>query len=209
MKQAFTRRAFAVIAALALAAPLSGVQAHDNHGKQETRPPSKVRIKLPDTTLSDQDGKTARFKSEIVGDRLVLINFVYLNCTTACPALSAVFADLQQRLGDRLGKEVSLLTITVDPVRDTPLRLKTFAAQYQAGPGWTFLTGRKQAVDEVLKALDSYTPNFAEHPAVVLVGDPRSGEWTRFFGFPGSEQLMAKVDQLQAARRAASPATGN
>ena len=209
MKQAFTRRTFAVTAALALAAPLSSVQAHDNHGKQETRPPSKVRIKLPDTPLTDQHGKTARFKSEIVGDQLVLINFVYLNCTTACPALSAVFADLQQRLGDRLGREVSLLTITVDPVRDTPLRLKTFAAQYQAGPGWTFLTGRKQAVDEVLKALDSYTPNFAEHPAVVLVGDPRSGEWTRFFGFPGSEQLLAKVDQLQAARQGASLATGN
>jgi protein SCO1/2 len=210
MKQAFMRSAVAVTTALALTTAMTGVRAHEGHAQhqQAANAPSTVRIKLPDTTLTDQHGKTARFKSDIVSDRLVLINFVYTTCTTVCPAQSALFADLQQRLGDRVGREVSLVTITVDPVRDTPMRLKTFSAQFQAGPGWSFLTGRKQAVDEVLTSLDAYTPSFADHPAVVLVGDPRSGEWTRFFGFPGSDQLMAKVDQLKAARQGTPLAAG-
>jgi protein SCO1/2 len=168
-----------------------------------------VRIKLPDTALTDQRGKTARFKSDFVADRLVLVTFIYTTCTTACPPLSALFADLQERLGDRVGRELTLVTMTVDPVRDTPLRLKAYAAQYNAGPGWSFLSGSKPAVDEVLTALGAYTPNFADHPSMVLVGDPRSGEWTRFFGFPGSDQIMARVEQLQAARRGAPPATAN
>ena len=207
------RSALTVIAALALATASAGLRAHDaSHHKQHApaaKAPSTLRVKLPDAVLTDQHGRTARFKSDFVGDRLVLVNFVYTTCTTVCPVQSALFADLQQRLGDRVGREVALISVTVDPLRDTPLRLKEFSAQYQAGPGWSFLGGSKQAVDEVLNAFGAYTPNFADHPAVVLVGDPRSGEWTRFFGFPGSDQIMARLKQLQAARQGSPVATGN
>ena len=210
MRQTSIRSAVAVITALALTTALTGVRAHDNHGQHEpARPPSTVRIKLPDTTLTDQRGRTARFKSDFIADRLVLVNFIYTTCTTACPAHSALFADLQQRLGDRVGREISLISVTVDPLRDTPLRLKEFSAQYKAGPGWSFLSGSKPAVDEVLTALGAYTPNFADHPAMVLVGDPRTGEWTRFFGFPGADQILARVKQLQAARPGAPLAAIN
>ncbi|MEJ8837425.1 SCO family protein [Ramlibacter sp. AN1133] len=204
------QRALAVVAALALATAMSGARAHDHAGHLQheaaARAPSTVRIHLPDTALTDQDGRTARFKSQTVGDRLVLITFVYTTCTTVCPPLTALFADLQQRLGARVGRDVSMVTVTVDPLRDTPARLKAYAAQYNAGPGWSFLGGSKQAVDEVLNAFGVYTPNFADHPAVVLVGDPRSGEWTRLFGFPGADQILARLDQLQAARHDAPPA---
>ncbi|MEJ8834846.1 SCO family protein [Ramlibacter sp. AN1133] len=204
------RSALTSITALVLTTAMTGAGAHDHHPHETAaKAPSTVRIKLPDTVLTDQHGRTARFKSDTVGDRLVLVTFIYTTCTTVCPPLSALFADLQQRLGDRVGREVALVSVTVDPVRDTPLRLKAYAAQYQAGPGWSFLGGSKQAVDEVLTALGVYTPNFADHPSVVLVGDPRSGEWTRFFGFPGSDQIMARVRQLQAARQGAPIATGN
>lgn len=213
MRDPSMRSALAAIAALALTTALTGVQAHDaSHHKQHApvaKAPSSVRVKLPDTLLTDQHGRTARLKSDFVGDRLVLVNFVYTTCTTVCPVQSALFADLQQRLGDRLGRDVALLSVTVDPVRDTPLRLKEFAAQYQAGPGWSFLGGSKQAVDEALTAFDVYTPNFVDHPAVVLVGDPRTGEWTRYFGFPSSDQIMARLQQLQAARKGAPLATRN
>ena len=205
MKQTTARSLRTGFSALALAVAVTavGAQDHSHHGQHEqaAKPPGTVRIKLPDTALTDQHGKTARFKSDTVADRLVLINFIYTTCTTVCPVQSALFADLQQRLGDRVGREVSMISVTVDPLRDTPMRLKEFAAQYKAGPGWRFLSGSKQAVDEVLTAFGVYTPNFADHPAVVLVGDPRSGEWTRFFGFPSSDQLMARVKQLQATRQ--------
>lgn len=207
------RTALIVIAAWMLATATAGVGAHDASSHRQHAPaanaPSTVRVKLPDAMLTDQHGRTARFKSDFVAGRLVLVNFVYTTCTTVCPVQSALFADLQQRLGDRAGRDVALISVTVDPLRDTPVRLKEFSAQYQAGPGWSFLGGNKQAVDEVLTAFDVYTPNVADHPAVVLVGDPRSGEWTRFFGFPSSEQIMARLGQLQAARRGAPLATRN
>ena len=211
MRQASTLRV--VLAALALATALPGVRAqdHSHHGHHEpaATAPGSVRIKLPEAAVTDQHGRTARFQSDFVGDRLVVINFIYTTCTTVCPVQSALLADLQQRLGQRAGREVALISVTVDPLRDTPVRLKEFSAQYKAGPGWTFLGGDKQAVDEVLTAFGVYTPNFADHPAVVLVGDPRSGQWTRFFGFPGSEQIMARVTQLQAGRQGAPVASGN
>ena len=211
MRHASLPRVLAVMAALTLATATTALRAHDgsHHGAQEARAPGTVRIKLPDTVVVDHNGRTARFRSDIVGDRLVLVTFVYTTCTTVCPPLSALFADVQQRLGERAGREVSLVTVTVDPLRDTPVRLKAYGAQYNAGPGWSFVGGRKQAVDEVLTALGVYTPNFADHPSVVLVGDPRSGEWTRFFGFPSSDQLLAQVDRLQAARQGAPVAASN
>jgi protein SCO1/2 len=195
--------------ALTVAMPVA-TRAHDpaDHAQhaQADKGPGKVQIKLPDTVLTDQNGKKVRFKSDGMADRLVVINFVYTTCTTVCPVQSAIFTDLQQRLGARAGGEVSLISVTVDPLRDTPLRLKEYAARYGAGPGWSFLTGRQQAVEEVLKAFDVYTANFADHPAAVLVGDPQSGEWVRYFGFPSSDQLMDRLKSLQAARNGAHSA---
>lgn len=214
MRHGYARGALAAIAALALAAGMPGAYAaedhsqhlqHGQHGKNEPAP-GKVQIKLPDTVLTDQNGKAVRFKADAMADRLVAINFVYTTCTTVCPVQSALFADLQQRLGERSGRDVSLISVSVDPLRDTPLRLKEFAARYKAGPGWSFLTGSRQAVDEVLKAFDVYTPNFADHPAAVLVGDPRSGEWVRYFGFPSTDQIIGRMKELQAGRQGARAA---
>jgi protein SCO1/2 len=206
MRHGYARAALAAIAALALAAGMPAAAAaedhsqHMQHGRNEPAP-GRVQIKLPDTVLTDQNGKAVRFKADAMADRLVAINFVYTTCTTVCPVQSALFADLQQRLGERSGRDVSLISVSVDPLRDTPLRLKEFAARYKAGPGWSFLTGSRQAVDEVLKAFDVYTPNFADHPAAVLVGDPRSGEWVRFFGFPSTDQIIGRMKELQAGRQ--------
>lgn len=160
-----------------------------------------TRIQLADTALVTQDGKAVKFKSDVLGDKIVVIDFVYTTCTTVCPVVSALFANLQERLGPELGNEVALVSVSVNPLRDTPQRLKELGAKYKAGPGWTFLTGKKPQVDEVLKAFGAYTPNFAEHPPLVMVGDAKSGQWVRFFAFTGPDQVMAAVGDLRAARQ--------
>jgi len=206
--------ALAAIAALSLATAMPAASAAEDHSQhmqhgQGDKAPGKLHIKLADTVLTDQNSKAVKFKSEVMADRLVVVNFIYTTCTTVCPVQSALIADLQRRLGERSGKDVALISVSVDPLRDTPLRLKEFAARYKAGPGWSFLTGSRPAVDEVLKAFDVYTPNFADHPAAVLVGDPRSGEWVRYLGFPSSDQLLGRLQELQASRQAARPARAN
>ena len=99
------------------------------------------------------------------------------------------------------------MSLTVDPLRDTPARLKAYSEKHRAGDGWVWLTGSKPDVDEVLQKLGVYTPNFEDHPSMILVGDGSSGEWSRFVGFPGAGQIVDKIDELSAARDAQA-ATG-
>jgi cytochrome oxidase Cu insertion factor (SCO1/SenC/PrrC family) len=159
-----------------------------------------AEVKLVDLDLVDRTGKTVKFASEAVGDRIVVMDFVYTNCKTLCPVLSQMMAQVQDRLDDRQREAVRLVTVSVDPGTDTPERMDKTATVHGAGPDWLWLTGFKPDVDRVLVGLGVYTPDFTEHPSVVLVGDGRSGNWTRFYGFPSTDQIYGKVEALLAAR---------
>lgn len=172
----------------------------------KTSKAAPVDITLFDLALIDQDGRSMKFRSDVIADKIVVMDFIYTTCTTVCPVLSAVMAKVQQRLGSRLGKDVFLVSVSVDPVTDRPPRLKAYAKKSHARPGWIWLTGEKLTVDKVLEGLGAYAPNYEDHPAMVLVGDGRTGQWARFFGFPSPAQIMAKVDRLSAARKAAGTA---
>jgi protein SCO1/2 len=161
---------------------------------------ASIDVKLFDLELIDQHGRSAKFRSDVIGERIAVVNFIYTTCTTVCPVTSAIFGQVQRRLGARLGKDVFLVSVSVDPVTDRPARLKAYATKHKARSGWIWLTGNKLIVDKVLNGLGAYTPNYEDHPAMVLVGDGHTGQWARFFGFPSPDQLMAKVDALLAAR---------
>ena len=184
------------------AADAAAADPHAQHRKmaQQESETRQDRIELPDTVLITQHGEQRRLDSDIVAGRIVIIDFVYTTCTTVCPVLSAILSQVQGQLDGRVGTEVLLVSISVDPVRDTPARLKAYADKMRAGDGWVWSTGDKQAVDGVLEQLGAYSPNFEDHPAVVLVGDAESGDWARYLGFPSASQIVAKVNQLSAAR---------
>jgi len=190
------------VTGFALHPAVADTDPHAQHRKmaQHKSEPSQDRIKLPDTVLITQHGEKKRLDSDIVAGRIVIIDFVYTSCTTVCPVLSAILSQVQGQLDGRVGAEVLLVSISVDPVRDTPARLKAYADKLRAGDGWVWLTGEKQAVDGVLEQLGAYSPNFEDHPSMVLVGDAASGDWVRYLGFPSASQIVAKVKQLSAAR---------
>lgn len=198
-------RAIALPVLLSLAASfflpgrLPAAQGKEGEPAVTTKP---VEVKLLDLELLDQNGRKVRFRSDVVGDRIVVIDTFFTTCGLICPILSATFADLQDRLGDRLGREVALVSISVDPNTDIPPRLKEYAGKWEAKPDWMFLTGRKTVVDRVLEGLGLYSADFSAHPAAYLVGDGKSGKWTKFYGFASPEQLLGRVDELRSARRA-------
>jgi protein SCO1/2 len=167
-------------------------------------PAETTRVDLLDHLLVDQHGKEVKFVSDVIGDRIVVMDFIYTTCTTVCPVISAVFGQVQNKLGDRLGDDVVMVSVSVDAIRDTPKRLKAYSKMHRAQPGWIWLTGPKRSMDEVLDGLGAYTPNFEDHPSMVLVGDGQNGEWSRFYGFPNPDRIMGQVNTLQAARNAAS-----
>lgn len=191
-----------VLAAFALAMAGVPAAAHDMHQHAATPPPGAVTVRGLDTTLIDQDGRKVHLQRELIGRKIVVVDFVYTSCTTVCPLASAMFAELQSQLGDRLGSEVALVTITVDPVRDTPAQLKAYAAKFQAKPGWTWLTGSPVAVNDVLKGLGAYAADFTQHPLMTLVGDGATGQWTRFSGLPEPKRLAEHVRKLAQQRSA-------
>lgn len=191
-------RAFGVSLGMMMGAVVLAHDAHRHHGAAA---PSAAKVVLRDAPLLDASGKRVRLREDVIGRRTALVNFVYTTCTTVCPVSSATFQQLQQRLGDRLGKEVVLVSITVDPLRDTPQRLREHGARFEARDGWVWLTGAKPDVDAVLRGFGAYAARFEDHPAMVLVGDARGGAWTRFFGFPSVDELMARIDTMHLARK--------
>ena len=184
----------------ALPVALAHDQHHEGHAATKAVQPQNARVALTETPLVDQDGRSLRFKSDAVGERIVVLGFVYTTCTTVCPVTSQLMLQTKARLGARVGQDVGLITVTVDPVRDTPARLKEYAGKLGAGDGWSWLTGAKPQVDEVLKVFGAYNANFLEHPPLVVVGDAKSGKWLRFYGFPNPDQLVKAVEDLSAER---------
>ena len=159
-----------------------------------------IEVQLYDLELVTQDGKRVKFKSDVIGDKLVAMTFIYTSCTTICPVYNAIFSQLQDLLGERQGRDTILVTITVDPTRDIPRRMKKEAKKFKAKPGWFYLTGKKQNVDQVLTGLDAYFVDFESHPPMALIGDGKTGTWRRFTGFPQAKQLLAMIDELKADR---------
>ncbi len=159
-------------------------------------------IDLRDSVLLNQDGEEVRFVSDVIGDKIVVMDFVYTTCTTVCPVLTALFTQVQTQLGDELGNEVVMISMTVDATRDTPPRLKAYATKHRVQDGWIWLTGPKPTMDDVLTGLGAFSASFEDHPAMVIVGDGNTGEWTRMFGFPNPDRIMSVVNEFKAKRRA-------
>jgi protein SCO1 len=154
------------------------------------------RLVIPDVPVIDQDGKTVRFYSDLVKDRVVAVNFVFTTCTTICPPLGANFAKLRQLLGDRAGRDVRLISVSVDPATDTPERLKAWSQKFGAGPGWILVTGDRAEITRLLKALGVYTSGLGDHSPLVLLGNDARHRWTRAYGLAPPATLAALIDEI-------------
>lgn len=149
-----------------------------------------------DTVLLDQNGVPHRFYSDLLKDKVVIINVMFTTCKSSCPMLTATFARLQDWLGSRLNTDVNMISITVDPLTDTPQKLKVFAAGYKARPGWYFLTGTKANVDRVLTKLGQYVEVKEDHQNIFLIGNDHTGLWKKAFGMAPTDKIIDTVDSV-------------
>jgi cytochrome oxidase Cu insertion factor (SCO1/SenC/PrrC family) len=157
-------------------------------------------LDLPDVPVVDQDGRAMRFRSELIKDRTVAVNFVFTTCTTVCPALTTTMRAIQRELGERVGQDVWLISVSVDPTVDRPERLRAFANGFGAGPGWTFLTGEPADIDRLLKAFGS-AGGINAHATTMLIGNAHSGRWVRTSGLASaSTNVKLIVDAARSGR---------
>jgi protein SCO1/2 len=161
-----------------------------------------AQVKFADVALVDQNGKTVRLEKDLVSNKIVVMSFIYTSCTTVCPVVSSIMGKVQQQLGARVGEEVQLVSISIDPQRDDAQRLNEYARSFQKGPGWSWLTGTPQSVNETLKGLGSFSGDFKNHQPLILVGDGNSRHWTRYYGFTDPAVLSRQVEKLSGERNA-------
>jgi len=151
------------------------------------------KMVIPDVDVLDQNGSALHFYSDLIKGKTVAINFIFTNCTTICPPLAATFARVQKEMGDKVGRDVYFISISVDPLTDTPERLKAWGAKFKAGPGWTFVTGNKEQIDELLYALGASVSRREDHSPTVIVGNDLKGVWTRTYGLARTTQLEGLI----------------
>ncbi len=147
-----------------------------------------------DLKVITHEGQELRFYSDLLKDKVVLVSFFYINCPTAQPVLTTNFR-LQGMLEERLGKELFLLTISVDPEKDGPDAIREFAGKFNPRPGWLFLTGKKENMDVINRKLGNTLALPEGHLRMFLLGNPRTGHWMKL---PETAPPMGVADGLRA-----------
>lgn len=186
---------FLTALSVAAEAQTQDVDPHAAH-RSSTYSAHETKITLPEVVLRDSEDREQAL-SGLMHNRAVILNFVFTSCSTICPALSAIMRSTEQQLSDRLGKEVILVSISVDPVNDTPEKLRTYARKIGAGPHWYWLTGHPVDIEHALRAYGVSVGGRPEnHPPTILVGNTNTGRWLRWVGMVTPETLIDAVNTV-------------
>jgi protein SCO1/2 len=165
---------------------------------------------FPNVELTTQDGVKVRFYDDLLKGKVVAVELIYTHCKFSCPLQTARLAQVKRLLGDRVGKEVFFYSITLDPDRDTPEVLKAYAEKFHAGPGWLFLTGKKEDIKLIsrklgLLSLDDTPVNRDGHTPELMVGKVATGTWMRNSALDNPRLLATFIGRLLEGRRPEGP----
>ena len=159
---------------------------------------------FPNVVLTTHQNQRVRFYDDIVKGKIILVNFMFTSCQRFCPRTTSNLARVQAALGPRLGRDVFLYSITLDPARDTPEVLKRYAQTVGAKPGWLFLTGTSEDIELLRRKLGVYDPDplidadKTQHAGIVVLGNEATGDWG---AVPGLIKPAAIVQAVQRVVR--------
>lgn len=139
---------------------------------------------LPNVPLITQNGENVKFYEDLVRNKIVLLNFFVMACAEGrCPIAMANLRKVQDKLGDRMGRDVFFLSITLRPELERPKGLKAYADNLEVKPGWTFLTGEPKEVETLRRALGYVDPDperdrdLSNHIGMGRYGDDKLDRW--------------------------------
>ena len=137
-----------------------------------------ARRYFTDLPLVTHEGQEVRFYSDVLKDRVVLITFFYTQCQGMCPIVNGKLSKVQDLLGERLGTDIFLISISVDPETDTPEVIRDYRKNFKAKDGWIFLTGNKQNIDKISRKLGQVYPK-ETHLPLLMLGNVKRARWTK------------------------------
>jgi protein SCO1/2 len=162
-----------------------------------------VSLSVPDIEVVNQDGRHVRFNSQVVEGRIAIVTGFFTTCSSMCPITQEKLSQVAKLLGPRLGKDVVIVSVSVDAENDTPARMKDWAEKFHTGPGWTLLSGNRTEVDTLLKSLGLFVELRQRHQSALMIGSAATG-WIRVSSWTSSEKLAKLAETLSSARPSAS-----
>jgi len=172
----------AALAAAPVVLPVRGLEAGGAAPGNEA-PRRAARHRFPNVPLVTQDGERIRFYDDVLKGKIVLLNAFYATSTGICPRGTRTLREVQDRLGDKVGREVHMYSLTLRPDEDTPEVLKEYAESYDVKPGWTFLTGRPEDCELLRRRLGfaltdpKLDADLSQHTGSVLAGNEGLDRW--------------------------------
>ncbi|NOY61855.1 MAG: c-type cytochrome [Gammaproteobacteria bacterium] len=155
---------------------------------------------FPNITLITQDGKKVKFFDDLIKDKVVAINFIFTSCDDSCPLETARLRQVQKILGDRVGRDVFMYSISIDPKVDTPSVLTEYMKKFKVGPGWTFLTGNEEEIITLRRKLGLYIEeiqndkeNPDDHNLSLVIGNQKTGRWMKRSPFENPYVLASQL----------------
>jgi protein SCO1 len=147
-------------------------------------PPSTNRRNFPNVTLVTHENRRVRFYDDLVKGKIVLFNFFYTHCEGICIPATSNLIKVQKLLGERVGRDIFMYSITLKPQEDKPRDLKEYREAYDVKPGWTFLTGSKDNCELLRRRLGfaDVDPvrdrDVTQHSGLLVFGNEPFDHWT-------------------------------
>jgi protein SCO1/2 len=188
---------------MAAAVPFVGrLLADDTASPEELQAAARERIHrryFPDIVLRTQDNKKVRLYEDLIKDKIVTINCFYAKCDGICPGITANLVKVQKLLGDRVGRDLFMYSITLKPEEDSPKALKEYAEMYDMKPGWTLLTGKPDDVELLRVSLGFTNPDpkldkdKSQHTGNIRYGNEPLMEWAACPGMAHPEWIAESI----------------
>lgn len=157
---------------------------------------AKARKYFTDTEVVDQNGRKLHFYTDVLRGKTVLISMFYTSCTDACPLVNEALAQVQDELGDRVGDDIVLISISVDPDKDTPDVIAKYAKRFEPRDnGWLFLTGAPDGMREIVRRL-GHSGEIQSHTSLLVMGNVPEHAWQRAQPNLPPENLAARLLRL-------------
>jgi protein SCO1 len=163
--------------------------------------PSPGANYFPNFVVQTHDGRRLRFYDDVVRGKVVVVNMMYTVCTGICPGNTANLREVQKELGSRLGKEVFMVSMTLQPELDTPQALRDYVESYDIQPGWTFLTGKPKEVELIRRKLGffntdpSVDSDISSHTGMIRIGNDRLNRWSMMPALARPTQIARTILQ--------------
>src|SRR5262245_1261113 len=159
---------------------------------------------VPNVPVVAHDGRVLKFYDDLIKDKIVVLSFIYTSCKDICPLATSRLGEAQEKLVDRLGRDIFFYSISIDPEHDTPERLKQYADAFHAGPGWLFLTGLPEDIQTIRFKFGDRRPELIDHRNDVVLGNGATGEWQRENALGDLEHFVGAITAMDPKWRGES-----